>query len=49
MEQGSFILMIVISTSALGRAAADTTVIAETAKARAVEKCIFKADLEAWS
>jgi hypothetical protein len=49
LEQGSFILTIVISTSALGRAAADTTVIAETAKARAVEKYILKADLEAWS
>jgi hypothetical protein len=49
LEQGSFILMIVISTSALGRAAADTTVIAERAKVRVVEKCIFKADLEAWS
>jgi hypothetical protein len=49
LEQGSFILTIVISTSALGRTAADTTAIAETAKARTVEKCIFKADLEAWS
>ena len=49
MKQGSFILTIVISMTALGRAAADTTVIAETAKARAVEKCIFEASLEAWS
>jgi hypothetical protein len=49
LEQGSFILTIVSSTSGLGRAAADTTVIAETAKARAVEKCIFEASLEAWS